>query len=309
MAETYPGLTEVPSQAAAAPKSEPGRSTSAIRRGWLPDKLDNRDQIYSPQISIAHSLPESVDLRASCPPMYEDQIGGTCTAYAVAAAVQFANLKAGLPAYQPSALYIYFFARVLGQPVEEEGCSTRDAIKAVNRYGAPPEYLWPNDYDPSVFPDPSIMDLAGMDMVTSYARVPPTLGMMRSCLAEGYPFVFGIPTFGSWQHQTDIPMPASSDAYTANHAMLAVGYDDRTQRFVVRNSWGLGWGDSGYGTIPYDYLIAAHAAKIGEAWAAYEKNSVGYWMIRKVKDELIPMKTPAEPATVDPRLTNLPISD
>ena len=38
------------------------------------------------------------------------------------------------------------------------------------------------------------------------------------------------------------------------HAVLAVGYDDATSRFIVRNSWGDGWGLAGYFTIPYDYL-------------------------------------------------------
>ena len=36
--------------------------------------------------------------------------------------------------------------------------------------------------------------------------------------------------------------------------MLAVGYDDADQRFLVRNSWGVGWGMAGYFTMPYAYL-------------------------------------------------------
>jgi hypothetical protein len=38
------------------------------------------------------------------------------------------------------------------------------------------------------------------------------------------------------------------------HAVLAVGYDDASQRFIVSNSWGSGWGMKGYFTIPYSYL-------------------------------------------------------
>ncbi|HZM68362.1 MAG TPA: C1 family peptidase [Nakamurella sp.] len=38
------------------------------------------------------------------------------------------------------------------------------------------------------------------------------------------------------------------------HAVLAVGYDDADQRFLVRNSWGVGWGMAGYFTMPYAYL-------------------------------------------------------
>ena len=40
------------------------------------------------------------------------------------------------------------------------------------------------------------------------------------------------------------------------HAVLAVGYDDdQSQRFIVRNSWGRGWGQKGYFTMPYPYLL------------------------------------------------------
>ncbi len=38
------------------------------------------------------------------------------------------------------------------------------------------------------------------------------------------------------------------------HAVLAVGYDDGEQRFIVRNSWGPKWGMQGYFTLPYSYL-------------------------------------------------------
>jgi hypothetical protein len=36
------------------------------------------------------------------------------------------------------------------------------------------------------------------------------------------------------------------------HAVLLVGYDDATQSFKVKNSWGPNWGESGYFRISYD---------------------------------------------------------
>jgi len=38
------------------------------------------------------------------------------------------------------------------------------------------------------------------------------------------------------------------------HAVLIVGYDDTTQSFVVKNSWGTDWGESGYFKIAYSQL-------------------------------------------------------
>ena len=35
---------------------------------------------------------------------------------------------------------------------------------------------------------------------------------------------------------------------------MAVGYDEAKQCFVIRNSWGTGWGDKGYFYLPYGFI-------------------------------------------------------
>ena len=49
-------------------------------------------------------------------------------------------------------------------------------------------------------------------------------------------------------------LPSRDEGVIGGHAVLAVGYDDRTQRFLVMNSWGTRWGQGGYFTMPYAYL-------------------------------------------------------
>ena len=49
-------------------------------------------------------------------------------------------------------------------------------------------------------------------------------------------------------------MPGPDEDVVGGHAVLAVGYDDATQTFLVRNSWGATWGQDGYFTMPYAYL-------------------------------------------------------
>ena len=39
------------------------------------------------------------------------------------------------------------------------------------------------------------------------------------------------------------------------HAVLAVGYNQKTKRFLVRNSYGDHWGRKGYFSMPFDYLL------------------------------------------------------
>ena len=55
------------------------------------------------------------------------------------------------------------------------------------------------------------------------------------------------------------------------HAVLAVGYDDKEQRFIVRNSWGSGWGMRGHFTMPYAYLTDDNLAN-------------DFWTIRTVAE-------------------------
>lgn len=44
------------------------------------------------------------------------------------------------------------------------------------------------------------------------------------------------------------------EALIGGHAVLAVGYDNSTQHFIIRNSWGADWGDKGYFYMPYEYI-------------------------------------------------------
>ncbi len=43
----------------------------------------------------------------------------------------------------------------------------------------------------------------------------------------------------------------TSGSYVGGHAVLIVGYDDVNQAFIVKNSWGTGWGETGYFRIAY----------------------------------------------------------
>ena len=52
-----------------------------------------------------------------------------------------------------------------------------------------------------------------------------------------------------------MPMPTPREHVIGGHAVMAVGYDDRLDRFRMRNSWGKDWGTKGYFTMPYAYLL------------------------------------------------------
>ena len=53
-----------------------------------------------------------------------------------------------------------------------------------------------------------------------------------------------------------------------NHAVTIVGWDDSTQSWIVKNSWGTGWGEQGYFRIHYGSNSIGYAAAWVEAPSA-----------------------------------------
>ena len=55
-----------------------------------------------------------------------------------------------------------------------------------------------------------------------------------------------------------IPSPSQGDKLIGGHAVVLVGFKENEKVFVVRNSWGKGWGDNGYFYMPYDFIEAVY---------------------------------------------------
>jgi C1A family cysteine protease len=236
--------------------------------GWVPDIPDQRDFMYAAPLENIAALPASVDLRPHCPKeVYDQGQLGSCTANALAGALEFDQIKQAMRTFTPSRLFIYYNERVIEHTVgTDSGAQIRDGIKTVGTTGACPESVWA--YDITKFmekpPAPAYKE-APLGKALQYQRVPQVLSQMKGCLASSYPFVFGFTVYESFESdqvaKTGVaPMPATNEKVLGGHAVMAAGYDDTTQRFLVRNSWGPGWGMGGYFTLPYAYLTDANLA-------------------------------------------------
>jgi C1A family cysteine protease len=238
------------------------------RYGWIRDLPDHRDLHFAPRLATVGTLPPKVDLRPQCPPVYDQGELGSCTANALAGAVEFDETRAGTnPSWTPSRLFIYYNERVLEGTVESDsGAQIRDGIKVIVKKGVCPETDWP--YDIARFatkPPANAYAEAERDRISNYLRLPQMLVQLKACIAEGFPFVFGFSVFESMETELVkdtgyVPFPQPDDSLLGGHAVACVGYDDTNHHFTFRNSWGPAWGEGGYGFLPYAYVLDAGLA-------------------------------------------------
>ncbi|MFL5337076.1 MAG: C1 family peptidase [Geminicoccaceae bacterium] len=265
------------------PDSNERTGSPEVAFGWLPDLPDHRDLPYGAMrlsLEAPLALPRKVDLRNVQFPIYDQDRLGSCTANAIGAALEYDRIRQGLPDFRPSRLFIYYLERAMeGTVNRDSGAFIRDGIKVVAQNGFPHEDTWP--YDISKFaeqPPQSAFDDATKYLAVSYFRLDNTsINELKSCLAAGFPFVFGFTVYTSFFSANTnggiVPMPGN-EKVEGGHAVLAVGYDDDTERFAIRNSWSANRGDQGYYYMPYQYLNNAQL-------------SADFWTIRTVTQATI----------------------
>jgi C1A family cysteine protease len=236
------------------------------RYGWRKDLPDHRDHIAF-GMSSATALPPLVDLRPHCPPVYDQGDIGSCTANAIAGAIEFDQISEAKPSYVPSRLFIYYNERAIEDTTSyDSGAQIRDGIKTLSALGFCPESDWPYDESQlTVKPPTTAYSDAQKDIVKQYARVMQSAPSIKGTLAHGHPVVFGFTVYESFESDAVaatgiVPMPGPNESALGGHAVLCVGYDDSRQAFIVRNSWGASWGDAGYFYMPYDYLLNPNLA-------------------------------------------------
>ena len=263
--------------------------------GWLPDYPDFRDytsehktvQPLLKQMKVGKAakgtLPPSVDLRAWCAPIEDQGSLGSCTANAGVGMMEYFERKAFGKHIDASRLFLYKVTRNLLHWTGDTGAFLRSTMGALVLFGVPAEEYWPYkiadfDKEPSAF----CYAFAQAYRAISYYRLDPPgtapadlLNRIKTNLSAGLPSMFGFTVYSSYTQAGatgKIPYPTPKEKIVGGHAIVAVGYDDKMKikntnpgavetvgAFLIRNSWGTGWGAAGYGWLPYQYVLSGLA--------------------------------------------------
>lgn len=220
------------------------------------DVPDGRDfkLHYEPHTSVR--LPSTVDLRAKCPPVFDQGDLGSCTANAGVGARMYQSVSTML-----SRLDLYYCERVLeGTINQDSGASIRDICKVLNKWGVCEESFYP--YDITKFtqpPSPAAACNAFKYIINVYHSLS-TLDDIKNYLAFNQkPIIMGMDVYTSFESDKvaktgSVPMPKKNEQMLGGHAVLIVGYSNTKKKLIVRNSWGTNWGMEGYFYLPYDYV-------------------------------------------------------
>lgn len=269
---------------------------STVGTGWLPPLPDLRDytekepQIatitkklgLAPKAKLEESLPSSVDLRADCSPIENQGQIGSCTAQAAMGVIEYFERRAFNKHIDGSRLFVYKTTRNLMQVTGDTGAWLRNTMGALALCGVPAEKYWVyTDKQPQFDeePPPFVYAVADNYEAIKYFCHDPlgeniagktVLERVKQYLAAAVPSMFGFYGFESFSYSDikgGIPYPCPGEQAQWGHAIVAVGYDDKTKikntmcnktstgALLIRNSWGTDWGDQGYGWLPYDYVL------------------------------------------------------
>ena len=236
------------------------------RYGWKPSLPDLRDHIAD---ASELKILDEVDPRGDLPAVFDQGQLGSCTANAVAAAVEYDAKLNGSDPGALSRLWIYYFERKLeGAPADQDtGAFGRDGLKVCQKLGVPLEKDWPYDISQfSVEPPASLNSEAHQHRISNYRVVPSNVDSMKAVLSNRQTIALGFSVYESFESpevaQTGIvPLPSRGEKVLGGHEVLLVGYlKDQPNYGLVRNSWGDGWGIKGYFLMPWAYLMDAHLA-------------------------------------------------
>lgn len=235
--------------------------------------LPSVDEVPLEETYQAHAVNvDSADLRANFSPIKNQGQQGSCLSFTLTSVFEYVMRVNNQEECDLSEAFLYYNARLEdehGNVNEDHGSKFVPSLESLRKYGIALEKAWP--YNDSVYdlaPSQDAYDDAAGRKLVKAMNVERSVDAIKSAVSDGYPVACSFTLFESFSTSDGyVPMPTDDDIASlenagedkstwrhSRHAMVIVGYSDKLQRFLVRNSWGDDWGDKGYCYIPYSYI-------------------------------------------------------
>lgn len=220
-------------------------------------------QLQAGGLKIA--APGPVDLSSFCVAMNQYDLdscvgNGTCESLEILENIA----HQGIAGYQPtllSRMFLWAMSRTQeGNLDQNTGTHVRTAFNVLATLGVCTETLWPYQ-DSLTTISPSVLaqrEALGHTITTAYridTLMQDRINDVITALQAKLPVVFGTNVTTAFQGLTGngpVDVPGATDAMAGGHCMVIVGWDG--QSFLVKNSWGTGWGANGFCLLTPAYI-------------------------------------------------------
>jgi C1A family cysteine protease len=228
------------------------------------------DSVAGGALTAITAPPPSVDLRAAWWSINDQEDTGSCVGWATAdGLVRYHMVKADRLTKTKllSPRFVWMASKETdeyttraGTFIEEAGTSLKAALDITRKYGAVTEDQLPFHIVTKMHTgsENAFYAAAAQRKIASYFNLQRNLTQWKAWLASKGPILAALTVDDTWDNAAttggniDTFMPSTA---RGGHAICIVGYLT-SGRFIVRNSWGTGWGDNGFGYVTPAYIAA-----------------------------------------------------